>query len=65
MRVTKNCEGMHRRDCLRLGLGGLIAGGLSGALRARAGDKASSSSRQADACILIWMDGGTEPLRNV
>ncbi len=48
---------MHRRDCLRLGLGGLIAGGLSGALRAR--------SRRENICIatsrcvhLDWMDGG-------
>ncbi len=53
-----NCEGMKRRDCLRLGLGGLVAGGLAGALRAQAGEQAISLPRQADACILIWMDGG-------
>ncbi len=54
-----NCEGMARRDCLRLGLSGLIAGGLSGALRSQA--QASSGGpvvASADACILIWMDGG-------
>lgn len=57
-----NCEGLSRRDGLKLGLGGLIAGGLSGALRQRA--TASEASRQpvrkvqADACILVWQDGG-------
>ncbi|RMF36788.1 MAG: DUF1501 domain-containing protein, partial [Planctomycetota bacterium] len=53
----RNCEGVCRRDCLRLGLGGLIAGGLSSALRAR-DSRQTPSPRQADACILIWMDGG-------
>ena len=33
---NQNCEGMSRRDGLKLGLGGLVAGGLSGALRATA-----------------------------
>lgn len=53
-----NCEGLLlRRDCLRLGLGGLIGGGLVGALRAR-GSEPIPQTAQADACILIWMDGG-------
>ncbi len=52
-----NCEGVTRRDSLRLGLGGLISGGLVGSLRARAAERAGIST-QADACILIWMDGG-------
>ena len=56
-RMQVNCEGMRRRDCLRLGLGGLIAGGLPGALRARDAQPATLP-RSADACILIWMDGG-------
>jgi hypothetical protein len=56
--TNMNCEGLKRRDCLRLGLGGLIAGGLSGALRAQASEQGASIPRQADACILIWMDGG-------
>ncbi|NND96014.1 MAG: DUF1501 domain-containing protein [Pirellulaceae bacterium] len=58
----RNCEGVTRRDCMRLGLSGLIAGGLSGSLRARALASEPSSplgdKRQADACILIWQDGG-------
>ena len=58
---NQNCEGMSRRDGLKLGLGGLVAGGLSGALRATAsvaGEATSPIKKQADACILIWMDGG-------
>jgi hypothetical protein len=35
----------------------LLSGGLAGALRARASEQ-TSFTRQADACILIWMDGG-------
>ncbi|TWT93968.1 DUF1501 domain-containing protein [Stieleria varia] len=58
----RNCEGIARRDCLRLGLGGLISGGLTGALRARAHANDSftqvPSEREADACILVWLDGG-------
>ncbi len=53
----RNCEGITRRDCMRLGLSGLIAGGLTGSLRAREATK-PAEKRQADACILIWQDGG-------
>ena len=35
MAVHTNCESMTRRDCLRLGLGALIGGGLVDALRLR------------------------------
>src|SRR5213082_1257924 len=57
MTMHRNCEGATRRDCLKLGLGGLLAGGLVGALRATALG-AASEKRPAKACILIWMDGG-------
>jgi hypothetical protein len=55
-----NCQGNSRRDLLQLGLAGLVGGGLSGALRAASPkhDGPSVGRRQADACILIWMDGG-------
>lgn len=62
MRVSRNCDGTSRRDCLRLGLGGLFGGGLVNALHAR--DVAASSGdgakrlAKAKSCILIWMDGG-------
>ena len=55
----RNCEGVSRRDCIRMGLSGIIAGGLTGAIRARANaSQSSGSKRQADACILVWQDGG-------
>src|SRR5436309_11200925 len=56
MTTHRNCEGISRRDSIKFGLGGLLTGGLVGALRATA--SAASSKRSAKACILIWMDGG-------
>jgi hypothetical protein len=56
MGLHTNCESVTRRDCLRLGLGALIGGGLIDALRLR-GEAALSGSRPSS-CILIWMDGG-------
>ncbi len=57
-----NCEGISRRDGLKLGLHGLVAGGLAGALRATQSPASETDAppikKQADACILIWMDGG-------
>lgn len=59
MAIRKNCEGTTRRDCLQLGLGGLLAGGLTGALRSAAtAAPVTANARQADACILVWLDGG-------
>lgn len=59
--MHRNCEGTTRRSCLQLGLGGLLGGGLIGALRAQAraaSDEPKVRVRQAKSCILIWMDGG-------
>jgi hypothetical protein len=59
MTSWRNCEGFTRRDCLQLGLGTLLGGGLTGVLRAA--DQAPAADvprRQADSCILIWLDGG-------
>jgi hypothetical protein len=60
MAMRRNCEGIRRRDCLQWGLGGLLSGGLVGALRAASPTPATPVSlpRQARSCILIWMDGG-------
>src|SRR6056297_1228956 len=60
---TRNCDGITRRDGLKLGLQGLVAGGLAGALRATSAQASSVSApspikKQADACILVWLDGG-------
>jgi hypothetical protein len=54
MSRTHPRAGVSRRDCLQLGLGALLGGGLASALRASGGKPAS----QAKACILIWQDGG-------
>jgi hypothetical protein len=59
MSIHSNCQGMTRRDCLRLGLGALLGGGLAHALRLRGlAGTADSPSVQAKSCILIWLDGG-------
>jgi hypothetical protein len=50
---------MTRRDCLQLGLGALLGGGLAYALSLRAsGSPAEAKAPATRSCILIWMDGG-------
>lgn len=59
MAILKKCDGTTRRDCLKLGLGGLVAGGFLGSLKARTvANEQQAKNREADACILIWLDGG-------
>ena len=57
MATWTNCAGLTRRDCLQLGLGTLLGGGLAHALRLRA-HAATAGAPAARSCILIWMDGG-------
>ncbi len=57
MTIHTNCAGMTRRDCLQLGLGALLGGGLASALRAREIGR-DRPKATAQSCILIWMDGG-------
>jgi hypothetical protein len=52
MAIFRNCEGVTRRESLSLGLGALLGGGLTGALRAR------QPSSPPTSCILFWLDGG-------
>src|SRR6266849_5523465 len=52
----RNCEGIERRDCLKLGLGALLAGGFTDALRLRG--IAGESTATKTSCILVWLDGG-------
>ena len=52
----RNCEGIARRDCLKLGLGALFGGGFVDALRLRA--TADETTRKPTSCILFWLDGG-------
>ncbi len=59
MTIFRNCEGITRRNCLQLGLGGLVGAGLSPLLRGRAlADVGVKRQQQADACILVGLDGG-------
>jgi hypothetical protein len=60
MATWTNCAGLTRRDCLQLGLGALVGGGLAHALRLRAAaaESAAAAAPTARSCILIWMDGG-------
>src|SRR5215212_2677405 len=58
MSVHTNCERMTRRDCLRLGLGALMGGGLVDALRLRGEAALERRPSWPTSCILIWMDGG-------
>ncbi len=58
MSVHRNCESVTRRDCIKLGLGALIGGGLVDALRLRGLGGAAAGHKAKTSCILIWMDGG-------
>ncbi|HEX4606748.1 MAG TPA: DUF1501 domain-containing protein, partial [Urbifossiella sp.] len=59
MPAHTNCAGVTRRDCLQLGLGTLLGGGLATALRAQhAAPGAGALPARAKGCILIWQDGG-------
>ncbi len=60
MTEYKNCEGTSRRDCLKLGLGTILGGGMVNLLRMRgqAAEKKSSLDAKAKSCILVWLDGG-------
>ncbi|MBX3422144.1 MAG: DUF1501 domain-containing protein [Pirellulaceae bacterium] len=57
MAIHRNCQGMVRRDCIKLGLGAMVVGGLTEALRLRQAT-ASTVAPRPTACILIWLDGG-------
>ena len=56
MTLERNCEGVLRRDCLKLGLGALMGGSLASALELRA--VAGTGGKNAPGCILIWLSGG-------
>ncbi|MEI8020269.1 MAG: DUF1501 domain-containing protein, partial [Schlesneria sp.] len=56
MTTHRNCEGLRRRDCLKLGLGSLLGGGFVDSLRASG--FADDLTARKTSCILIWLDGG-------
>ncbi|MBX9677284.1 MAG: DUF1501 domain-containing protein [Gemmataceae bacterium] len=48
----------NRRDCLKLGLGGLLGGSFVNGLRLKVHASDRAIAPKADACILVWLDGG-------
>lgn len=59
MGTHRNCEGVTRRDCLRLGLGALGVAGFTDLLRLSAqAAEGGASPRRPTSCILVWLDGG-------
>ncbi|HEX3151741.1 MAG TPA: DUF1501 domain-containing protein [Gemmataceae bacterium] len=52
----RDCEGVHRRDLIKVGLLGGLGLSLPGFLASRAHAK---DSRKEVSCILIWTQGGT------
>lgn len=55
----KRCDGVHRREFLRVGALSAFGLSLADALRLRA---ATGSQRSLRNCILIWLDGGPSHL---
>ena len=60
MTIHRNCQGMQRRDCLKLGVGGLMGLGLVDGMKLRSHAAATSTakSKTSTSCILFWLDGG-------
>ncbi len=60
MPTSTNCEGVSRRDCLKLGLGAWLGMSFVDVLKNRALSSDESQSRLATAksVVLVWMDGG-------
>ncbi|MCA9054360.1 MAG: DUF1501 domain-containing protein [Planctomycetaceae bacterium] len=59
MKMTRNCEGTTRRNCLRLGLGAALGTGFVDLLRMRGTAAPAAAIRPtAKSCILVWLDGG-------
>jgi len=55
----RNCAGVSRRNCLKLGLSAALGSGLTDLLRWRAAASESAGIHaRAKSCILIWQDGG-------
>ncbi len=58
--LSRNCNGITRRNCLQFGLTAAIGAGFTDLLKLRsdAGEKAAHLPVKAKSCILIWLDGG-------
>ena len=58
----RRCDGMTRRDALRVGGLSALSLSLPGLLRLRSAQAAKAIAPKAKNCILIWLDGGPSHL---
>jgi hypothetical protein len=56
---TRNCEGVARRDLIKLGVGGFLGMGFTSLLARRAAAQSGTMATPNNInCILLWLDGG-------
>jgi hypothetical protein len=60
--VGRYCDGLTRRNFVKLGVAGIASASLADVLRARAVAKESGQTAKNTCCILIWLDGGPSHL---
>ena len=58
----RDCQGMHRREFLRVGSAGFAGLSLAGLLRSQAAAGNKSASRAERSCIFIYLAGGPSQL---
>src|SRR5262245_59309997 len=56
--IGRDCQGMHRREFLRLGSAGFAGLSLADLLRAPVDAAGKNGSRPERSCILIYLAGG-------
>ncbi len=56
--TRRYCDGLSRRDFVKIGVAGMGMAGLPTILRAKEASTAAGVERKDTAVILIWMDGG-------
>ena len=57
--TVRNCQGVTRREMLRVGGLGLLGASLADRFRGEAGAAGSIASRRREkSCIFLWLDGG-------
>ena len=54
----KRCDGINRRDFIRVGTLGFVGLSLTDLFRLQAAQADGGSSAQAKSVIILWMDGG-------
>jgi len=54
----RNCDGLSRRDHLRIGSLGLFGLSLPAALRAADETRKAGGEEKKTSCILLWLSGG-------